>query len=68
MNHRKYSEFDEPEKIIMVEVMSHGKSEGWSGTIEERITVQNILGAFNVHYTDDISGTWSLRKYILMKD
>jgi hypothetical protein len=45
--------------LIAQEVVHEGKSDGWSGTIEERDQVASILKPFGIQYVDDMTGTWA---------
>jgi len=47
--------------LIAEEVIQHGKSTGWSGSLEEKDEVAEILEQYNIHYTDDASGEWGFR-------
>ena len=58
MKNRKYREVENPEVEILKEVVLHGKSQGWSGSIEERDAVIKKLAEFNVFYVCDFTGTW----------
>lgn len=45
--------------IIAEEVIMHGKSDGWSGEVADRVAVAEILAKYNIHYVDE--GEWAYR-------
>ena len=55
---RNYSDYASPGAVILSEVYETGKSEGWSGSIEEREQLEARLQPFHVIYTCDMRGTW----------
>jgi hypothetical protein len=59
---KKYREFQDPAGVILMDVYAHGKSEGWSGSLEELEQVKTKLAPFNVKYVDDFFGVWAIRK------
>lgn len=48
--------------IVALEVIRHGSSSGWHGTVEQREAVAAVLAPFGIRYTDDMRGTWSPAK------
>ena len=58
MENRKYREVKSPEVKILKEVALYGKSQGWSGSIEELNTLVKKLAEFNAFYVCDFTGTW----------
>ena len=59
---RTYNNHVSPGAIILGEVFNTGKSEGWSGPIEEREQLEVRLEPFGVIYTCDMRGTWEHRR------
>ena len=61
---RKYSEYgvEESASIILLECVRTGKSTGWSGTLEELESIEEICRKFNVRYVNDLLGEWQLKK------
>ena len=55
---RSYSDHASPGAIILAEVFNTGRSEGWSGSIEEREHLEARLKPFGVIYTCDMRGVW----------
>jgi hypothetical protein len=55
---RPYSNLQADAAIIAFEVLMHGQSIGWSGSVEDRCELERRLRKHNIHYTDDMSGTW----------
>ena len=65
MNIRYYNPkaIEEDAGQIAREVITCGKSEGWCGNTEEDLkNVVSILKDFNIHYVDDMRGTWEHRQ------
>ena len=48
--------------LIIEDVMKVTQSAGWSGDIKNKEAVEKILLLFNVEYTDDMYGTWEMKK------
>ena len=61
---RKYTEYVNPALIILQEVFIHGKSKGWSGSLENLEQTKESLKPFNVAYTCDFTGTWTLKNKV----
>lgn len=47
---------------IAAEVVYSGRSRGWSGDIEQLEQLEEMLGRFNIGYTDDMYGDWEYVK------
>jgi len=55
---RPYIDPDADAAIIAYEVLTRGQSTGWSGTLEDLGELQRRLRKHNIHFTDDMRGTW----------
>lgn len=60
---RRYSNYYSPRKCaaeIAMECVLNGKSDMWSGSLEDRDAIAKILNPINIFYTDDFFGEWSI--------
>lgn len=48
METRKYRDTPDPGPVILTDILTTGKSEGWQGTIEELTALRELLAPFNV--------------------
>jgi hypothetical protein len=55
---RKYRESNNPKLEIITDVALRGKSEGWSGSLEELELLKAELAKFNIFYICDFRGAW----------
>ncbi len=65
---RPYSNLQADAALIAFEVLMHGQSTGWSGSVEDRCELERRLRRYNIHYTDDIHGTWKPSELSLLVD
>lgn len=63
MQTRKYSYYSVKNcsAKIASEVIEYGESKGWGGSIDELDAIKSILNKLNIHYVDDMFGTWAYR-------
>lgn len=43
-----------------MECVLNGKSDMWSGSLEDKDAIAKILNPINIFYTDDFFGEWSI--------
>lgn len=59
---RRYYRLDSSEfgvGLILLECFTTGSSSGWcSNSIDELLTVKQILAPLGIHYVDDMYGRW----------
>jgi len=57
---RKYSNYSIKTcaSLIIQDIIDNNQSEGWGGSFDELEALKNLLGKFNVRYTDDFFGRW----------
>lgn len=60
MERRNYSNYTIKDAAIEIitDCIKYGKSEGWSGSLEELQSIQEICNTYNVYYVDDFNGGW----------
>lgn len=63
INRRYYNDYGTPRNaaaVIIAECVECGTSKGWAGN-EEFYEVEKICNQFNVYYTCDFTGEWSVK-------
>ena len=62
MSYSDYESMKECAADIARDCILKGKSDGWSGKLEDLETLSSILKPYNILYVDDFHGTWELCK------
>lgn len=64
MTPRSYSDYDirDCAAEIASDCILFGKSDMWSGSIEDKERIEAILNPLNIAYTDDFFGEWAIVK------
>jgi len=61
MANRSYSNYSSMRDCaaeIVRDCILYGRSDGWSGSLEDLEKLEEICGRFNVIYADDFRGSW----------
>jgi hypothetical protein len=59
MSNRTYREWLEDAGRIAAEVVTDGRSGGWSGETAIAAEIERALAPFNIGYVDDMRGRWA---------
>lgn len=43
--------------MIAGEIILEGRSKGWSGKVEDKTAIEQLLSKMNIAYVDDLNGT-----------
>ena len=58
---KQYTNFPEQDAVeIITDILRRGKSEGFYGTVQQRVAVAAVLSKFNVEYVDNMKGEWTV--------